>query len=93
MRRHFHQFIVLDILQSLLEGELDGGRQDHFLVTSGSADVGELLGLADVDVQVALAGVLSEHLAAVDLLAGFDEETAAVEQLVHGVSDGLAGLK
>ena len=32
VRRHFHELIVLDILQSLLQGELDGRRKDDFLV-------------------------------------------------------------
>ena len=93
VRGDFHELILLDVLQCLLQGELDGGGQDDLLVRPGSAHVGELLGLADVDVQIPLAGVLAHDHAAVDLLTGLHEKAAAVQQLVHGVGHGLAGLQ
>ena len=89
----FHELIVLDVLQSLLKRELYGGREDYLLVRSGGAHVGELLGLADVDVQVPFPCVLADYLPAVVLLARLHEEAAAVQQLVYGVGNCLARLK
>ena len=93
VRGDFHELVLLDVLQRLLQGELDGRGQDDLLVGPGSAHVRELLGLADVDVQVPFAGVLADDHAAVDFLAGLDEEAAAVQQLVHRIGHGLARLQ
>ena len=93
VRGDFHELVLLDILQGLLQGELDGRRQEDLLIGTGSAHVRELLGLADVDIQVAFAGVLADDHAAIDFLAGLDEETAAVQQLVHRIGHGLARLQ
>ena len=86
VRSHLHQLVLLDILQSLLEGELDGRRQHHLLVGAGCPHIGQFLGLADVDGQIARPGVLADHLTGIDLLARIDEEAAAVLELIHGVS-------
>ena len=93
MRRNFHQFILLDVLQGLFEREFDGGRKDDFLIAAGSTDVGKFLCLADIDVKVAFAGMLSDDLSAVDFLSGLHEEASAVEEFVHRIGNGVAGLE
>ena len=93
VRRDFHELIFLDIFQRFLQGELDGRRQDDLVVGARGAHVGELLGLADVDVQVALTGVLADDHAAVDFLARLDKEAAAVQELVHRIRNGLTRLQ
>ena len=83
MRRNFYQLVFLDVFKRFLEGELDGRREYNLLVGSGGAYVGELLGLADVDVQISLSGMFSHNLSCIDVLSRLNEEPAPVEQFVH----------
>src|SRR5450755_1887572 len=89
-RGHLDQFVVLDIGQRLFQGHLDRRGQAHRFVLRGGADVGELLALQDVDLEVVVAGVLADDHALVDLAAGRDHHRAAVLQLEHRVGHGLA---
>ena len=58
-RRHLHQLVVLDIGDRLLEAHPARRDQQHGLVLAGGADVGELLFLDRVHVQVVVAAVLA----------------------------------
>ena len=66
-------------------------RQQHGVVLAGGADVGELLALQRVDVEVVAAGVLADDHAGIDLLARADEQRAALLQVPQRVGDRLAG--
>src|SRR6185312_6441990 len=89
-RSHLDQFIILDIGERLFQRHLDRRRQAHRFVLRGGADVGELLALENVDLEVVVARVLADDHALVDLPAGLDHHRAAVFQLEHGVSHRLA---
>ena len=53
--RNLHVLILFDVLQSLLQRE-DNGRYDHRLVVrTRRTHIGQLLGLGDVDCDVATA--------------------------------------
>ena len=67
-----------------------GGRHALQHVGAGGAHVGLLLLLDRVDVHVLGAGVLADDHPLVDLLAGADEEGAAVLQADQRVAGGLA---
>src|SRR3954452_6592184 len=81
--RDLDQLIVLDIGQRLFQRHPDRRRQAHRLVLGGGADIGELLALEDVDLEVVVAGVLADDHALVDLPARLDHHRAAVFQLEH----------
>src|SRR6266567_889531 len=74
---HLHQLVVVDELQRLLQGKVTRRRQLDGVVGAGGTDVGQLLTLAGVDVQVVVLGVLADDHPAVDLHAGADEEGAS----------------
>src|SRR3984957_19378459 len=60
LRGYLDQFVVLDISQRLFQRHPDRRRQSDRFVLGGGADVGELLALEDVDLQVVVAGVLAD---------------------------------
>ena len=86
-------FVGLDILQSLLQRK-DLGRNNHSLVVgSRRTHIGKLLGLGDIDCNIALACALAHNLTAIDLLHGRNEEAATVLQLVDRVGVGRTCLR
>ena len=46
---NFYELIALNVLQCLLEAQLHGWGDTHFIIRSGSPDVGEFLALGQVD--------------------------------------------
>jgi len=79
------QLVVPDELQGLFQGHLSGSIQTHGLLGGGGAHVGDVLLLADVDIQVIGPTVLANDHSGVDLFARLDEEDAAVLQVGQGV--------
>src|SRR5438876_7165906 len=90
--RDLDQLVVRDELDRILERQLDGRGEEDRIVLAGGADVGELLGPDGVDHQVVLATVDPDDHALVDLLAGGDEQAAALLQVEQRVGDRLAVL-
>src|SRR6266567_528259 len=90
--RYLHQLVLVDEFQRLLQGKVARRCQLDGVVGAGGADVGQLLPLAGVDVQVVVLGVLADDHPAVDLHAGADEEDTARLQGIQGVGGGLAVL-
>src|SRR5262249_6006418 len=62
----------------------------HGLVLGMGADIGELLALEDVDLEVVAAGVLAHDHAAIDLPSRLDHHRPAVFQVPQRVGHGLA---
>ena len=89
IRCYLNKFIFIDILKHFFEGHLDGRREDNLLITSCRTHVGELLGLADIHIQVSVPSVLSHNLSSVNFFTRVHEELASVEEFVHGVCDSL----
>src|SRR5258708_1426366 len=90
LRGHLDQFVVLAIGQRLFQRHLDRRRQAHRFVLRGGADVGKLLALEDVDLEVVVSRMLADDHALVDLPARLDHHRAAVFQFEHRVSYSLA---
>src|SRR5690606_42100320 len=57
----FHQLVVVDELQRLLQREADRRDQALVVVLAGGAEVGELLAAQGVDREVVVLGVRSEE--------------------------------
>ena len=64
------QLVLSQELEAALEAQLADGDEAQSVVRAGSTGIGQVLGLADVDIDVlAGSGVADDH-ALVDLLAG-----------------------
>src|SRR6187402_928107 len=92
LRGHLDQLVVLDVGDRLLERHPPRRGQADRVVLAGRAEVGQLLGLERVDLEVLRLGVLADHHALVELLAGVDEQDAAVLERVERVRHRLALL-
>src|SRR5690554_1549619 len=89
--RDFYQFVVVNELQRLLQGKLDGRHQaDHFVFTGGTHVV-QLLALGGVNHQVIVAAVDTTKLAFVDFLARVQEQLAPALQGFQGVGQRGTG--
>ena len=87
------QLVLSQELEAALETQLADGDEAQSVVRAGSTGIGQVLGLADVDIDVlAGSGVADDH-ALVDLLAGAHQQSAALLRVEQAVGDGLAGLK
>src|SRR5690606_22044634 len=75
--RHFHQLVVVDEFQRLLEGELDRRYQGDDFILAGGAHVVELLALGGVEHQIVVAAVDAAKLAFVNLVARRQKQLAA----------------
>src|SRR2546430_10856824 len=90
--RHLDQFVIGDELDRVLQRQLDGWREQDRIVLAGGADVGELFGLDRFHPQIVVAAVYPDDHALVELLAGSDEQPAALLQVEQRVGDRLAVL-
>src|SRR5262249_7843945 len=77
-------------LECLFEREHTGRDQPHELLGGGGSDVGQLLRLRGVYVEVVVAGVLADDHSLVELVAGGDEERAALLQIEDRVAGRLS---
>src|SRR5216683_1762618 len=89
-RRHLDQLVIGYIVDRLLQGHQDRRRQPHRLVLRSRADVGELLALQGIDLEIVVPGVLADHHALIDLRAGRDEHRPAILEVPQGIGDGDA---
>lgn len=86
-------FVFLDVFQSLFKAEDDRRNDTSLFVGTGSADIGQLLCLGDVDDEVVVVNVLTNYLTSVNLILRIDEELTAVLQVVNGISEGGTTFK
>ena len=84
----FHHFVVTDKLDGFFQRHGRHRGERNGLILAGCPHVAQLFGLAGVDVQVAVAVVLADDHAFVDLGGGGDEEAATGFQVVEGVGHG-----
>src|SRR5215210_3286957 len=82
------ELVLTDIFEGIFERKLAHGREVEGVVGAGGADVGELLVLADVDVEVVLTAILANDHADVDFGRWSDKEAAALLKLPDGVREG-----
>src|ERR1035438_8868592 len=87
-RRDFDELVVADEFDGLLEVENARRHQADAFVGGGSAHVGELLFLDDVDVEIGIAGIFADDHAFVDLGSGGNENLAAFLEVEDGVAGG-----
>ena len=87
------QLVLSQEFEAALEAQLADGDEAQSVVRAGSTGIGQVLGLADVDIDIlAGSGVADDH-ALVDLLAGAHQQSTALLRVEQAVGDGLAGLK
>src|SRR6516164_2269012 len=89
-RGDLDQLVVGDIGERLLQRHLDRRDQPHGLVLGMGADIGELLALEHVDLEVVAARVLAHDHAAIDLPSRVDHHRPAVLEIPQRVGHGLA---
>ena len=93
LRGDLQQLILCQELQAALQAQLADGDQAQSVIGTGSTGIGQVLGLADVDIHIlAGSGVADDH-ALVHLFAGAHQQGAALLSVEQAVGDGLAGLK
>src|ERR1700749_842078 len=73
----FDQLIVLDVSDRLLEAHALWRSESNAFVLAGCAEVGELLGLQRIDLEVLSLRILADDHALVEHLARRDEEDSA----------------
>src|SRR5699024_2278336 len=93
LRGDLQQFVGGQKLQAGLQAQLGHRGQAQRVVAAGSAGVGQVLGFADVDGDVVAGGGVAHDLALIDLLAGHDQQGAALLGVEQAVGDGGAGVK
>src|SRR6266487_5514253 len=89
-RRDLDQFVVGDIGERLLQRHLDRRDQPHRLVLRMGADIGELLALEHVNLEVVALRMLAHDHAAINLASRLDQHRSAVLQVPQRVGDGFA---
>lgn len=89
----FQQLVGGQEFQAALQAELADGHQAQGIVAAGSAGVGQMLGLADVDGDILTGRGVADDLARVDFLACVDDQGAALLGVEQTVGDGVAGLE
>src|SRR5699024_1326546 len=85
LRRHLQKLVGIDELQALLQAQDPGRRKLQRFVRAGGTGIGELFGLADVQLDILGFSVLPDDHSGIDLLARPDKERAAllgIEQAV-----------
>ena len=87
------QLIRSQELKAALEAELGNGHQTQGVITAGGAGVGQVLRLADVQLDILGLTVLSDNHTGVNLLARSDEQSTALLCGVQTVGNGLACLE
>ena len=93
LRRDLKKLVVGQEFQALLQAHLPGGNQPEGVVGTGSAGIGKLLLLADVDGHILAPGTDADNHTAVDLHARADKEGASFLGVEEAVGDGLAGFE
>src|SRR5687767_8628860 len=76
--RDLDELIVADVLDRVVEAQDARSLQPERLLRRGRADIGQVLALADVHLQVAVANVLADDHAFIDLYRRHDEELPAL---------------
>ena len=88
----FDKLVLLDVFEALFQRHDGLGDDAGFLVGTRGADIGELLGLADVDHEVVVVDMLANHLSGIDVFTWIDEEFTTILQLVDGIGEGIARI-
>src|SRR3954449_7005705 len=88
LRRDLDQLVVLDVGDRLFQAHsARRGQADAFVLRARGAEVGELLGLEGIDLEVLGLGVLADDHALVEHLPGGDEQHAAVFERAQRIGD------
>ena len=93
LRSYLYVLILADVLQTLLKAHHGLWNHASLIIRTGSTHVGQLLCLSYVNHQVVVVNMLTNNLAAVNLLTWVDEELTAILQLIDGVSIGSTCLQ
>src|SRR5690606_11300780 len=78
LRRHLDQFVVLYPGERALQRHADRRGELDRLVLAGGADVGQLLALQHIDLEIVVAGMDADDHAGIDLDARIDDHRAAI---------------
>src|SRR5665809_49221 len=90
--RDLDQLVVLDISERALERHAERRGEAHRLVLGSGADIGELLALEHIDLEVVVTGVLADDHAAINLPSGLDHHRPAILKVPQRIGHGVAGI-
>lgn len=93
LRCHLKKLIGIDEIQCLLKAENFRWNQGQSLICGGGSGVGQMLFLADIQLDILSAGTLSDDHTGVYLFARSDKESASLLCGEKTVGYGFAGLK
>ena len=92
VRRHFDQFVLVDIGDRLFERQPLGRRKLDGVVLAAGAEVGQRLRFQRVDFQIFVSRVFTNHHALVDGFAGLDHQNAARLEIAECIADRFTGF-
>ena len=90
---YLQKLVIGKELKALLKAQLFGRNQAQSFVRTGSAGVGQVLGAADIYIDVIVLRADANDHAGIYLGAGIDEQSAALLCIPQAVCNSLAGLK
>ena len=90
---YLQQFVGVDEVKGLLQGKNLGRNKAKGFISGRGTGVGELLFLADVDLDVLAASGLTNHHSGIYLFSGSNEEETALLCIKESVGDGFTVLK
>ena len=93
IRSALYVLVLLDVFESFFEREYDRRDDPRFSISTARTHIGEFLRLGDIDYDVVVLSVFSDHLSGIHLFLREDEEATAILELVDGIGIGSAGFK
>src|SRR5699024_3554165 len=89
-RCYFEQFICINEIECLLQTEDARRREPECLVGTGGTRVGQMLCLADIELDIFGFSILADDHAGIYFFAGTYEQCTTLLRTIQSVSDGFS---
>ena len=93
LRCDLKKLVRIDIFNGLFQAHEPGRDQSERLIGTGRTRVGQMFGLAHIDIDVHGLSALTDDHSGIYILAGADKELASFLSTEESVRDGCAGLE